>query len=148
MGDGEYAYLQLSNLLQRRTLPNLFDLCGPFQIDGNFGATAGMVEMLLQSQWTEKRAGKELRVIQLLPALPKAWPAGSVTGLCARDGFVVDLNWEQGALTRVVLHSKLGKPCLVRWHDQDLVLATQAGQDYAFDGQGQPIPTYNAIHHD
>ncbi len=134
VGDGEFAYQQLSGLFQRRTLPNLFDLCGPFQIDGNFGATAGMVELLLQSQWTDNRDGKDLRIVRLLPALPKEWPTGSASGLCARDGFVVDLVWKQGALTRVVIHSKLGKTCLLRCGGHEIVLPTQAGKAYAFDG--------------
>ncbi len=135
VGDGEFAYQQLSSLLQRRTLPNLFDLCGPFQIDGNFGATAGMVEMLLQSQWTGKRDGKDLRILSLLPALPKAWPVGTVTGLCARDGFVADLDWENGKLTRAVIHSRLGRPCLLRAGNREILLPTQAGRDYVLDGQ-------------
>lgn len=138
VGDGEYAFQQLSGLLQRRTLPNLFDLCGPFQIDGNFGATAGIVEMLLQSQWTTERDGMSLRIVSLLPALPEEWPAGSVKGLCARAGFVVDLTWAKGGLTQVVIHSKLGKPCLVRSGDHEIVLRTQAGQTYTFDGNLHP----------
>lgn len=138
IGDGEYAHLQLDGLLQKRTLPNLFDLCGPFQIDGNFGATAGIAEMLLQSQWTEERDGNTLRIISLLPALPKAWPTGSVTGLCARDGFVVDCTWENGALKRAVIHSKLGKPILLRCGEREIVLKTESGKDYAFNGQLEP----------
>jgi len=134
VGDGEYAWQQLAGLLQRRTLPNLFDLCGPFQIDGNFGATAGMAEMLLQSQWTEKRDGQDLRVVRLLPALPDEWPAGSVQGLCARDGFVADFAWEKGALKHVVIRSQLGKPCVLRYGGRELILQTQAGKAYAFDG--------------
>jgi alpha-L-fucosidase 2 len=138
VGDGEYAYSQLNGLLQKRTLPNLFDLCGPFQIDGNFGATAGIVEMLLQSQWTEERDGNEVRIVSLLPALPKEWPAGSAAGLCARDGFVVDCAWENGALKRAVIHSKLGKPCLLRYAGREIVLKTGPDKDYSFDGKLQP----------
>lgn len=138
VGDGQFAYGQLEGLFQRRTLPNLFDLCGPFQIDGNFGATAGIVEMLLQSQWTEARHGKDLRIISLLPALPKAWPTGSVSGLCARDGFVVDLAWRQGSLTHAVIHSKLGRPCMLRYGGREITLETRAGKDYAFDGKLRP----------
>ncbi len=130
VNDGEYAFSQLDGLFQKRTLPNLFDLCGPFQIDGNFGATAGIAEMLLQSQWTEERDGNTLRIVSLLPALPKAWPTGSVKGLCARDGFVVDMAWENGALKQVVIHSKLGKPCLLRYNGREIILKTEAGKEY------------------
>jgi alpha-L-fucosidase 2 len=139
MNDGEYAFKQLDSLLQKRTLPNLFDLCGPFQIDGNFGATAGIAEMLLQSQWTEEHEGNPLRIVSLLPALPKAWPAGSAKGLCARDGFVMDLTWENSTLKKVVLHSKLGKPCLLRCGGQEIILKTEAGKDYALDGKLHPV---------
>jgi alpha-L-fucosidase 2 len=131
VGDGEYAYQQFTGLLQKRTLPNMFDLCGPFQIDGNFGATAGIAEMLLQSQWTESRDGNELRIVDLLPALPKAWATGSVKGLRARDGFVIDMDWENGALKHVVIHSTLGKPCLLRYAGHEIVLKTKAGKDYS-----------------
>src|SRR5205807_8045321 len=85
VGDGEYAFRQLNGLLARRTLPNLFDLCGPFQIDGNFGATAGVAEMLLQSH-QRRPGGSKAHQIDLLPALPGAWAKGSITGLCAQIG--------------------------------------------------------------
>jgi alpha-L-fucosidase 2 len=145
-GDGDYAYEQLTELFKRRTLPNLFDLCGPFQIDGNFGAMAGMVELLVQSQWMGQHDGKEMRIVSLLPALPEAWPTGSVKGLCARDGFVVDLSWDKGLLTHAVIHSKLGKPCLLCSGKHEIVLQTQAGKEYAFDGNlnvEKPDPQYN-----
>ncbi len=137
-GDGEYAYSQLEGLFEKRTLPNVFDLCGPFQIDGNFGATAGIAEMLLQSQWTEKRNTGDVRTISLLPALPQAWPTGSVQGLCARDGFVVDMAWDKGELTHVVVHSKLGRPCVLRYGEREVALKTRAGKDYAFNGNLVP----------
>ncbi|MGH7953954.1 MAG: glycosyl hydrolase family 95 catalytic domain-containing protein, partial [Limisphaerales bacterium] len=141
--DGEFAYRQLNLLFERKTLPNLFDLCGPFQIDGNFGATAGIAEMLLQSQWTmteEQKIENEkqksaVRILDLLPALPKEWPSGSVTGLCARDGFVVNLAWTNGVLTRAVIYSKLGKPCVIRCAGHEIQLKTKAGEQYVFDGK-------------
>ena len=136
VGDGDFAHQQLTGLLQKRTLPNLFDLCGPFQIDGNFGAAAGIAELLLQSQWTEAVKGKsEVRILDLLPALPKAWLAGSVNGLCARGGFEVDLAWDKGVLTRATIRSKLGNPGCVRYGDHKVELNTEAGRQYLFDGQ-------------
>lgn len=137
VGDGDYAYGQLAQLLGKRTLPNLFDLCGPFQIDGNFGATAGIAEMLLQSH---QRAPDGTVIIDLLPALPKAWPTGSVTGLCARDGFEVDLAWQDGALTRATLRSRLGRPAVVRCAGREFALATKPGATCILDGQLHPQP--------
>lgn len=139
VGDGELAYRQLNLLFQRRTLSNLFDLCGPFQIDGNFGAPAGIAEMLLQSQWTRKTEvggqNSEVRILDLLPALPKVWPTGSVTGLCARGGFEVDLAWDNGTLTRAVIRSKLGNTCTVRCGGREIELKTKAGGQYVLDGK-------------
>ena len=128
--DGEAAYENLIALLRKSTLPNLFDTHPPFQIDGNFGATAGITEMLMQSH-----AGE----VQLLPALPIAWQKGYIHGIVARGGFEVDLDWENGKLKQVKILSKLGNTCRVRYGDQVISLKTQKGKAYILDGSLKQI---------
>jgi alpha-L-fucosidase 2 len=141
--DGDHALLLLNNLQrpvvagQYRTsmagglYPNLFDAHPPFQIDGNFGATAGIAEMLLQSH--DPKAGPltntavqrgEAGYLHLLPALPKAWSSGAVRGLRARGGFTVDLDWAGGKLTRVAVTSTLGRPVTLRYgtHEEQVTI--------------------------
>jgi alpha-L-fucosidase 2 len=106
MGDGEHAYGILRGLLApERTYPNMFDAHPPFQIDGNFGGAAGILEMLVQS-W-----GGEVRI---LPALPRAWADGAVHGVRVRGGVEVDLDWAGGRARRVALRGKPGQPVKLR----------------------------------
>jgi alpha-L-fucosidase 2 len=131
LGDGDRAHTLLRSLLnlveETRTIygesgggvySNLLVSHPPFQIDGNFGATSGVCEMLVQSH-----AGE----IQLLPALPKAWPAGSVRGIRARGGFEVDMDWKDGRLTAAVLRSTAGRECRVVYGERVWRVATAPG---------------------
>ncbi len=123
--DGEAAHQNLIALLQQSTLSNLFDNHPPFQIDGNFGAVAGVTEMLMQSH-----AGE----IQLLPALPAVWQKGHIHGIVARGGFEINIDWKDGRLTRATVLSKLGNACKIRYGDNVIDLQTEKGKVYSFNG--------------
>lgn len=112
--------------------PNLFDAHPPFQIDGNFGATNGICEMLVQSH-RQTSDGKHL--IVLLPALPAAWPDGSISGLRSRAGFELDLAWSAGKLTSCQITSLLGTPAVLCYHDNRLDLELAADETGDLDGQ-------------
>ena len=119
--DGNHAYKLFGNLLKNGTLDNLWDTHSPFQIDGNFGGTAGVTEMLLQSH---------MGFIHLLPALPDQWKEGSISGLCAKGNFEVSIYWKGGKLSGASVLSNAGEPCVIRYNDSVLSFNTKKGRQY------------------
>ncbi len=146
--DGGHAYVILRNLLrpagevrqQGGVYPNLFDAHPPFQIDGNFGATAGIAEMLLQSHdiyatptgLSDVQKGKTA-LVSLLPAVPPELASGKVSGLRARGGFDVDIEWQKGELRQATIRARLSKPLRVRYAGKEVYVQAQAGKVYRFD---------------
>lgn len=119
--DGNHSYVLYGNLLKNGTADNLWDVHPPFQIDGNFGGTAGVTEMLLQSH-----AG----CIDLLPSLPDAWADGNISGLRARGNFGVDIDWKNGKLRQATITSGSGEQCTVRYGQQSMQFLTKRGKTY------------------
>ena len=117
--------------LRGNTYPNLFGKCfGAPQVDGTFGAAAGIAEMLIQSHTDQG--------IEVLPALPEEWGTGRVKGLRARGGFELDFAWKDGRLTNLTVHSKAGQPCTIRYRDRAgtsvmRLEETKAGESYTCD---------------
>ncbi len=126
--DGEQAYFSLEQLLKNSTLPNLFDDHPPFQIDGNFGGTSGIAEMLIQSH---------NNIIEFLPALPVQWNAGKVKGLKARGAFEVEMEWKVGKLINARIKSLEGKDCNIFYKGKTVSFKTRKGEKIVLDGNMQ-----------
>ncbi len=116
--DGELAYQNLLELFSKSTYPNMFDAHPPFQIDGNFGAASGILEMLVQSN--------SERVV-LLPALPKEWPEGILKGIAIKGGATLDIRWENGALLEVMIHAAKDLKLKLRYKDVLLEVECEKG---------------------
>jgi alpha-L-fucosidase 2 len=131
LDDGNRALSIINHLFDpSRTYPNMFDAHPPFQIDGNFGGTSAIAEMLLQSQTGE---------IELLPALPDAWPAGNVTGLRARGGFEIDLAWDGGKLSNVKIKSVGGRKAVLRYGSRTAEIEVKPGKEIRLNAELEPM---------
>jgi alpha-L-fucosidase 2 len=140
--DGDHAYLILNNLIVPSyttddvkmaegggLYANLFDAHPPFQIDGNFGATSGITEMLLQSHLRDQNGGYYL---DILPALPTKFANGKITGLVAKGGFEVSIEWKNNVLTKLQIVSKIGNNLNVRYKGKIVSMKTVKGKKYTF----------------
>ena len=116
------AHEHIQKLLSQSLYPNLFDGHPPFQIDGNFGYTAGVAEMLVQSH--------ETGLIRLLPALPKAWENGSVNGLKTRGDYTIDMTWEAGELKTCRIHAGKSGRILVFYDGSEMDIDLERGQSF------------------
>ena len=128
--DGDRAFKLICMLLDpSRTYPNMFDAHPPFQIDGNFGGTSGMCEMLLQSNDTiDIENQKDVRVLDILPSLPSAWNNGKIKGIRARGGFEIDISWKNNLLDELIIKSSLGNPCVIRYQGKTMLLKIKKGE--------------------
>jgi len=140
LGDGDHAYQILKYLLSAElTYPNMFDAHPPFQIDGNFGGAAGIAEMLMQSRARFEDAESQISnlksEIELLPALPKAWPTGSVKGLRARGGFEVGIAWRDGRLAEAAIGSLNGGAVRLRYGSVTRDVKLSKGKTIRWNGQ-------------
>ncbi|ARN55813.1 glycosyl hydrolase family 95 catalytic domain-containing protein [Sedimentisphaera salicampi] len=124
LGESEKAHSNLLSLYSKSTLRNLFDTHPPFQIDGNFGGCAGIAEMLLQSHTDS---------IELLPALPKAWEKGEITGLKARGGFEIDIKWEKGELAEASFIPSRSGSLKLRYKNKTAEIPSRKGIKYKFN---------------
>jgi alpha-L-fucosidase 2 len=134
-GDGDAARDSLETLVAEYTSSNLFDIHPPdiFQIDGNFGGAAGVVEMLLQSHTDE---------IELLPALPDAWDEGSVSGLRARGGYEIDLEWAAGRVESATVAAESEGTCRIRFQNAGAYTAVSNGTSVETDNPTHDILTF------
>jgi alpha-L-fucosidase 2 len=137
--DGNHAYTILSNLFtpggykESGLIPNMLASCPPFNIDGNFGGSAAIIEMLLQSHETKNVDGEEMPIIDLLPALPDVWDKGKISGLRAANGFEVDLEWNDGTLVQARIKSLFGHKGVLRYQGKDISLDLQEGEEFVFE---------------
>jgi alpha-L-fucosidase 2 len=130
LGLGNRSHKMIKMLLERCILENMFDTHPPFQIDGNFGYTSGIAEMLLQSHLKTENG----YMLQLLPALPDDWATGEVKGLRARGGFVVDLKWENRKIISCTIKSNLGNELSLIYRNKKTTLSTKKGKIYNLAG--------------
>ena len=128
--DGNHAYTLFGNLLKNGTLDNLWDTHAPFQIDGNFGGTAGITEMLIQSH---------MGFIHILPALPDAWEEGTFNGVRAKGGFEIDLTWKDGKPVEIIVKSTQGGKCNLRYGNETLSFGTKKGRTYKVTLVGEKL---------